>query len=68
MNKLQIERYAKQIETYPISIRPGVSTCGVPTRNPSTNARTQKLDEIETSLNIPMMVNKAFESAQIMTL
>jgi len=68
MNKLQIERYAKQIETYPISIRPGVATCGVPTRNPSTSARTQKLDEIETSLNIPMMVNKAFESAQIITL
>ena len=43
MNKLQIERYAKKIGTYPISIRPGVASCGVPTRNPSTSAKRDRL-------------------------
>ncbi len=65
MNKLDIERYAKQIATYEISIRPGVATCGVPTRNPSTNARRVKLEEVEADLNIPSMVERAFKSARV---
>jgi thiamine biosynthesis protein ThiI len=68
MNKLHIERYAKQIDTYAISIRPGVSTCGVPTRKPTTSAKGRKLEELEKNLNIPVMVNKAFASAQIITI
>ena len=65
MNKLQIEKYAKMVGTYPVSIRPGVASCGVPTRNPSTSARRRKLEEVETVLDIPSMVQRAIDSARI---
>jgi thiamine biosynthesis protein ThiI len=68
MNKLQIERYAKQIGTYQISTRPGVATCGVPTRNPSTSAKKVKLDEVETQLNIQAMVERGFTNAELITI
>lgn len=66
VNKLQIERFAKQIGTYEISIRPGVATCGVPTQNPSTSAKKMKLEEVEANLNIPFMVDRAFKNARIL--
>jgi thiamine biosynthesis protein ThiI len=65
MNKLQIEGFAKQIGTYSISIRPGVSTCGVPTSNPSTNAKQLKLKEIEANLDVESMVRRAIENARV---
>jgi thiamine biosynthesis protein ThiI len=68
MNKLQIERYAKQIGTYPISIRPGVAGCGVPTDNPSTSARRDRLNHVETVLDIQKMVERAIEGARILIL
>jgi thiamine biosynthesis protein ThiI len=68
MNKLQIEKYAKRVGTYPISIRPGVASCGVPTRNPSTSARRTKLEEAEAVLDIPKMVQRAIDSARIVVL
>ena len=68
MNKLQIEKYAKRVGTYPISIRPGVASCGVPTRNPSTSARRTKLEEVEAVLDIPKMVQRAIDSARIVVL
>jgi len=67
MNKLQIERYAKSIGTYPISIRPGVASCGVPTKNPSTSAKRDRLNEIETALDTQAMVTRAIENAKIIT-
>lgn len=67
MNKLQIEKYAKKVGTYPISIRPGVASCGVPTRNPSTSARRTRLEEVEAALDIPKMVQRAIDSARIVT-
>jgi thiamine biosynthesis protein ThiI len=68
MNKLQIERYARQIGSYAISIRPGVASCGVPTRNPSTSARRGRLDEVEIALDIQAMVRRAVENARIVAL
>jgi len=68
MNKLQIERYARQIGSYAISIRPGVASCGVPTHNPSTSARRERLNEVETALDIQTMVTRAVESARIVAL
>jgi thiamine biosynthesis protein ThiI len=62
MNKLQIEQYAKRLGTYEISIRPGVATCGVPTQNPSTNARKIKLEEVEANLDIKSMVQRGFDN------
>jgi len=68
MNKSQIERYARKIGTYPISIRPGVATCGVPTDNPSTSARRDRLTEVETFLNLDTMVKRDLENARILTI
>lgn len=68
MNKLQIERYAKRIGTYEISIRPGVASCGVPTNNPSTSAKRDRLNDIEAALDIRGMVARALESARVITL
>ncbi|HXY83670.1 MAG TPA: hypothetical protein VEH56_08090 [Candidatus Saccharimonadales bacterium] len=67
MNKLQIEKYAKLIGTYEISIRPGVSSCGVPTNNPSTNANRLKLEEIEKALNLESMTKRAVDNARVVT-
>lgn len=66
MNKLKIEQYAKKIGTYPISIRPGVATCGVPTDNPSTSARRDRLTEVETALDVEAMVKRDLEEARIL--
>ena len=63
MNKLDIERHAKNIKTYEISIKPGVATCGVPTRNPSTSARKIRLEEVEAHLDLSSMVENAFKNA-----
>jgi adenylyl- and sulfurtransferase ThiI len=66
MNKLKIEQYAKKIGTYPISIRPGVATCGVPTDNPSTSARRDRLTEVEAALDVDAMVKRDLERARIL--
>jgi thiamine biosynthesis protein ThiI len=66
MNKLKIEQYAKRIGTYQISIRPGVATCGVPTDNPSTSARRDRLKEVETALDVDAMVKRDLEEARIL--
>jgi thiamine biosynthesis protein ThiI len=66
MNKLDIERYAKNIGTFDLSTKPGVATCGVPTRNPSTNAKKMRLEQVEASLDLPSMVNNAMKNARIL--
>ena len=68
MNKLQIEQCAKRIGTYPISIRPGVATCGVPTDNPSTAARRDRLTEAESALDLATMVERDLKNARIFTI
>ena len=68
MNKLDIERHAKNIKTYEISTKPGVATCGVPTRNPSTSARKIRLEEVEAHLDLSSMVDNAFKNARILQL
>jgi thiamine biosynthesis protein ThiI len=68
MNKLQIEQCAKKIGSYPISIRPGVATCGVPTDNPSTSAKRDRLKEVETALDVEAMVKRDLEEARCLTI
>ena len=68
MNKLQIEQCAKRIGTYPISIRPGVATCGVPTDSPSTAARRDRLKEAESALDLATMVERDLKDARIVTI
>lgn len=68
MNKSQIVDYAKTIGTYEISIRPGVASCGVPTNNPSTAARKNRLAEIEAALDVDVMVSRDVEMARVVSL
>ena len=68
MNKLQIVKYAKEIGTYEISIRPGVASCGVPTNNPSTSARRDRLKEVEAALDIEAMVVRDVENARVISI
>jgi len=68
MNKLDIERYAKNIKTFEISTKPGVATCGVPTRNPSTSARRIRLEEAEARLDLSSMVDNALKNARVLQL
>jgi thiamine biosynthesis protein ThiI len=68
MNKSQIEHHAKTIGSYAISIRPGVASCGVPTNNPSTSAKRNRLAEVEEALNIESMVMRALETARVISL
>jgi thiamine biosynthesis protein ThiI len=65
MNKQQIVRYAEEIGTYETSIRPGVATCGVPTTNPSTAARRDRLAEVERALDLEAMVRRDVENARV---
>ncbi|MGD0177229.1 MAG: hypothetical protein ABSC50_10435 [Candidatus Bathyarchaeia archaeon] len=67
MNKQQIVKFAMEIGTYEVSIRPGVASCGVPTDNPSTSARRDRLAEVETALDISGMVARAVQSARVLT-
>ena len=68
MNKLQIERCARRIGTYAISIRPGVATCGVPTDNPSTSAKRERLEEAEASLDLESMVKRDLAEARVVSI
>lgn len=67
MNKLQIMKYARKIGTYAISIRPGVASCGIPTNNPSTSAKRDRLSEIEQALDVQGMIGRAIANARIVT-
>ena len=67
VNKLEIEQYARRIGTYSISIRPGVATCGVPTDNPSTSAKRERLKEAELALDLEAMVKRDVEEARVVT-
>ena len=68
MNKSQIVDYAKKIGTYEISIRPGVASCGVPTNNPSTAARRDRLSEVEAALNMDSMLARDIQGARVISL
>jgi thiamine biosynthesis protein ThiI len=68
MNKSQIVKFAKELGTYELSIRPGVASCGVPTDNPSTSARKVQLAEIESALDVESMVKRDLQNARILSL
>ena len=66
MNKDEIERVAKAIGTFELSISPGVAACGIPTRKPRTHSRTDEIAESETHLDVNQMVRRALENAEIL--
>jgi thiamine biosynthesis protein ThiI len=66
MNKDEIERVAKTIGTFELSISPGVAACGIPTRKPRTHSRTDEIAASETHLDVNHMVRRALENAEIL--
>jgi len=68
MNKDEIERLARSIGTFLISIRPGVAACGIPTRKPRTHSRPEEITESESKLNLDHMVKRALDHAEILEL
>jgi len=65
MNKDEIERVAKAIGTFELSISPGVAACGIPTRKPRTHSRPEEIAQSETHLEVNHMVRRALENAEI---
>lgn len=66
MNKDEIERLAKTIGTFEISIRPGVAACGVPTRKPRTHSHAEEVAESEANLDMDRMVARAFDHGEVL--
>ena len=64
MNKDEIERLARAIGTFDISISPGVAACGIPTRKPRTHSHFEEVAESETNLHLDHMVARALDHAE----
>lgn len=66
MNKDEIERLARTIGTFEISISPGVAACGVPTRRPRTHSHAEEVAGSEANLDLDHMVARALDHAEIL--
>ena len=65
MNKDEIERLARAVGTFEISISPGVAACGIPTRKPRTHSHSEEIAESESHLDLNLMVRRALDHAEI---
>ncbi len=64
MNKHELERVARKIGTFEISILPGVASCGIPARNPRTHTRMEELQAAEKALNLDSMAEASLKVAE----
>jgi len=64
MNKDEIERLARDIGTFQISISPGVAACGILTRKPRTHSHSEEVAESEANLDLDQMVTRALRRAE----
>jgi thiamine biosynthesis protein ThiI len=64
LDKVEIERIAKEIGTYKASIGPGLCCTIVPGK-PSTKARIKAVIEEESKIDIEDLVEKALEGAEV---
>ncbi len=64
MNKDEIERLARAVGTFQISIRPGVAACGIPTRKPRTHSHAGEVAKSEANLDLDHMVARALDHAE----
>ena len=62
MDKLEIEKIAKEHRTFEISTMPS-SCCGMPNK-PSTSAKRQAMEEQEKNLDIEKLVQQAFDERE----
>jgi thiamine biosynthesis protein ThiI len=65
MNKDEIERIARSVGTFEISISPGVAACGIPTRKPRTHSHSEEIAKSEGHLDLDHMVRRALDHAEI---
>jgi len=63
MNKIEVEKIAREIGTFDISTKPA-SCCTCPPDKPRTRARIEEVRRAEKSLNIHDMVEKALRNMQ----
>ncbi len=64
LDKVEIERIAKEIGTYEASIGPGLC-CTIVPEKPSTKARLKAILEEESKIDIEDLVKKALEGAEV---
>lgn len=64
LDKLEIEGIAKEIQTYDISIGPGLC-CTIVPKKPSTNANLDRILHEEEKLDIESMVDEAVSNMEI---
>jgi thiamine biosynthesis protein ThiI len=64
-DKLEIERIAKEIGTYEISIRPGLCCTLVPEK-PATVSRIDKIREEESKVGVERLVESALAEAEVL--
>jgi thiamine biosynthesis protein ThiI len=64
-DKLEIERIAKEIGTYDISIRPGLCCTIVPDK-PATVSRIEKIREEESKVGVERLVEDALAEAEVL--
>lgn len=65
-NKEDIIKTARKIKTYEISIMPYSDCCSfLLDKHPETKAKLEKIEEIENSLKIKELVEKAFKASEV---
>lgn len=64
LDKVEIERIAKEIGTYGISVGPGLC-CTIVPEKPSTKARIKAIIEEESKIDIEELVEKSIEGAEV---
>ncbi len=64
LDKVEIERIAREIGTFDISISPGLC-CTIVPEKPATQARLNSVLEEESKLDLDSLVEKAIEGAQV---
>lgn len=67
MDKLEVERLARQMGTFEISARPALC-CSAPPRRPRTKARLEEVARAESKLAVENMVKRDLEGAEVVTL
>jgi thiamine biosynthesis protein ThiI len=65
LDKIEIERIAKDIGTYDISISPGLC-CTIVPKKPSTNAAIERIIEEEKKVNMDSLLKEALKEVEIL--
>jgi thiamine biosynthesis protein ThiI len=67
MDKLEVERLAREMGTFEISARPALC-CSAPPKRPRTKARLEEIIRAERNLAVEDMIKRDLEDAEVVTL